>query len=387
MLVLLFWGLIAFCLYAYIGYPIFLILCSVLRRQSHEFDASFTPSLSIVVVAHNEADVIQAKLDNLLSQNYPDGLLEIIVASDGSNDGMNAIIARHSRRDPKVKLLALPRQGKAYALNAAVASATKEILVFSDANAMLDPGALRHLTCHFADAQIGGVAGNLCYICDGKTDSAGLGETLYWRYDQWLKQMETRVGSAISADGSLYAIRRALYVPLVNPTVADDFAISSRVIVQGYRLIYEPKAIVREDTAGSSGREFRRKVRIVNRGLCNLFSLKSFLWPWRGGFYAFQLISHKLLRCLVPFVLPLLLAINGMLWPTSPFFRLTLIAQGTIYGLGTVGLLLRDTSWSRIWPIYIPYYFCQANLAALLGWVHLLCGRRVAIWQPQRGET
>jgi hypothetical protein len=115
--------------------------------------------------------------------------------------------------------------------------------------------------------------------------------------------------------------------------------------------------------------------------------LKNFLWPWRGGFYAFQLISHKLLRYLVPIVLPLLLVINGMLWPTSLFFRLTLTAQGIIYGLGMIGFLLRDTSWGRLWPIYIPYYFCQANLAALLGWVHLLCGRRVAIWQPQRREA
>lgn len=384
MLVWLFLGLIVFCLYAYIGYPLLLFLLSLVRHRTHEPDAGFTPGLSIIVPAHNEAAVIGAKLENLLGQDYPADRLEIIVASDGSDDETENIVTCISQRDPRVRLLDLPRRGKANALNAAAAIAREEVLIFSDANALLDPDALRYLARYFADAGVGGVAGGLRYVRGNDTGGAGLGEMLYWRYDQWLKQMETKVGNAISADGALYAIRRDLYVPIADPSATDDFAISSRVVVQGYRLIYEPRAMVSESTAGSSGREFLRKVRIVNRGLRSLFGLGGFLFPWRGGFYAVQLVSHKLLRRLVPFVLPLLLAINAALWPLGVLYRVTLAAQIVIYGLGLLGFLLRNTRWGRIGPIYVPYYFCQANLAAALGWVWLLRGQRIAVWQPQR---
>jgi cellulose synthase/poly-beta-1,6-N-acetylglucosamine synthase-like glycosyltransferase len=383
-LVWLFWGLVAFCLYAYVGYPVLLILASAVHRQSHKCDETCTPSLSIVMAAHNEAAVIQAKLDNLLSQDYPPDRLEIIVASDGSDDETEAIVTHYRECDRRVRLLALPRRGKAHALNTAAASAQGEILVFSDANAMLDPGALRRLVRHFANPRVGGVAGNLCYASSRKTGGAGMGEVLYWRYDQWLKQLETQVGNAISADGALYAIRHALYVPITDPSTTDDFAISSRVVVQGYRLIYEPRATVSEATAGSSSREFRRKARIINRGLRSLFGLGDFLYPWRGGFYAVQLISHKLLRRLVPFALPLLLVASAFLWPVSILYRITLIAQIVFYGLGIIGFLLRSTPWGRLWPIYGPYYFCQANVAALVGVTGLLRGERIAVWQPQR---
>ena len=384
MLVWLFWGLVTFCVYAYIGYPLLLFILSLVRRRTREPDARFTSALSIIVPAHNEAAVIGAKLGNLLGQDYPAERLEIIVASDGSDDETEGIVTRVSQHDPRVKLLGLPRRGKAHALNTAVDSAGGEVLVFSDANAMLEPGALRYLARHFADPGVGGVAGGLRYVRGNDTGGAGLGEMLYWRYDQWLKQMETKVGNAISADGALYAIRRDLYVPIADPSATDDFAISSRVVVQGYRLIYEPHAMVSESTAGSSGREFLRKVRIVNRGLRSLFGLGGFLFPWRGGFYAVQLISHKLLRRLVPFVLLLLLVINVVLWPLGVLYRVALAAQVVVYGLGLLGFLLRNTRWGRIWFVYVPYYFCQANLAAALGWMWLLRGQRIAVWQPQR---
>jgi cellulose synthase/poly-beta-1,6-N-acetylglucosamine synthase-like glycosyltransferase len=383
-LVWLFWGLVAFCLYAYIGYSLLLFLLSLVRRRACEPEAEFTPTLSIVVPAHNEAGVIGAKLNNLLGQDYPANRLEIIVASDGSDDETESIVSRISRRDPRVKLLGLPRRGKAHALNSAVASTGGEVLVFSDANAMLDPDALCYLVHHFADPGVGGVAGGLRYVRGSDTNGAGLGEMLYWRYDQWLKRMETKVGNAISADGALYAIRRGLYVPIADPSATDDFAISSRVVMQGCRLIYEPRAMVSESTAGGSGREFLRKVRIVNRGLRSLFGLGGFLYPWRGGFYAVQLISHKLLRRLVPFVLPLLLVINAVLWPLGFLYRVILAAQVVVYGLGLLGFLLRNTRLGRAGLVYVPYYFCQANLAAALGWVWLLRGQRIAVWQPQR---
>jgi cellulose synthase/poly-beta-1,6-N-acetylglucosamine synthase-like glycosyltransferase len=384
MLAWLFWGLVAFCLYAYIGYPALLIVASIARRRADTRDATYTPTLSAIVAAYNEAAVIRTKLDNVLSQDYPADCLEIIVASDGSDDETGSIVAASGRRDRRVRLLDLPRRGKAHALNAAAASASGEILVFTDANAMLDPGALRYLVRNFANPRVGGVAGNQRYVHARRTGGASLGETFYWRYDQWLKELETRVGNAISADGALYAIRRALYVPIQDPSATDDFTISSRIVVQGYRLIYEPLATASEATAGGSGREFWRKVRIINRGLRSLFGLGDFLYPWRGGFYAVQLISHKLLRRLIPLVLPLLLVINALLASTGLVYRIGLSVQVAFYGLALLGFLLRDTRWGRNKAIYVPYYYCQANLAGLFGLIWLLRGRRITLWQPGR---
>ncbi len=387
MSVYLFWGAVSFCLYAYLGYPILLGLMGLVRHRTYPQNLAYAPRISVIIAAYNEAGVIKDKLDNVLLQGYPPEKLEIIVASDGSDDGTNEIVAAYAQTSPQVKLLALPRRGKAFALNSAAASAQGDILVFSDANAMLDPDALAYLVCGFEDAEVGGVAGNQRYTRSDKTGGASLGETLYWRYDRWLKALETQVGNAISADGALYAIRRELYVPITDPAATDDFAISTRVVTQGRRLIYQPNAVVSEATAGSSSREFRRKARIINRGLRSLFGLGQFLYPWHGGFYAVQLISHKLMRRLVPLALPVVFLANIVLWPRHLLYRLILVAQLLVYGLGLVGFALRNTGRGKIRLVYIPYYFCQANVAALLGLYWFLRGQRIALWQPQREDA
>lgn len=345
------------------------------------------PSITFIVAAYNEEDVIREKLENLSAQNYPKEKVEIIIASDGSSDATEALVTQYAEQDARIRLLALPRRGKANALNESAKAATGDILIFTDANAMLDADAARFLTRNFYDVEIGGVAGNQRYARSEKTSGASLGEVLYWKYDRWLKELETRVGNAISADGALYAIRSELFVPIVDPAATDDFSISTRVVTQGYRLIYEPEAIVYEATAGSSNREFRRKARIINRGLRSLFGLGGFLYPWRGGFYSVQLLSHKLLRRLVPLILPILLLVNGLLWSEHFFYRLSLIAQLAVYSLALVGFGLRNTVLGKKRLVYIPYYFCQANAAALLGLFWFLKGQKIALWQPQREEA
>ena len=384
---ILFWGLLFFVAYAYFGYPILLLLMSVFRRRAIMKEASFMPSITFIVAAYNEEDVIREKLENLSAQNYPKEKVEIIIASDGSSDATEALVTRYAEQDAHIRLLALPRRGKANALNESAKAATGDILIFTDANAMLDADAARFLTRNFYDVEIGGVAGNQRYARSEKTSGASLGEVLYWKYDRWLKELETRVGNAISADGALYAIRSELFVPIVDPAATDDFSISTRVVTQGYRLIYEPEAIVYEATAGSSNREFRRKARIINRGLRSLFGLGGFLYPWRGGFYSVQLLSHKLLRRLVPLILPILLLVNGLLWSEHFFYRLSLIAQLAVYSLALVGFGLRNTVLGKKRLVYIPYYFCQANAAALLGLFWFLKGQKIALWQPQREEA
>jgi cellulose synthase/poly-beta-1,6-N-acetylglucosamine synthase-like glycosyltransferase len=338
----------------------------------------------VIVPAYNEEEVILAKLDNILGQDYPLEKIEILVASDGSDDGTHQLVEKYAQRHPQVKLLALPRQGKAFALNAAADAAKNDVLVLTDANAMLENDTLRYLTAPFADQAVGGVAGNQAYNQDSQTGGAGRGEILYWSYDTWLKQKETMIGSAISADGALYALRRHLYVPIKDPAGTDDFQVSTRVVVGGYRLVFEPNALVSEDTTGSDQREFRRKARIINRGLRSLFGLGSFLWPWNGGLYAVQMISHKLLRRVVPLVLPFLLISNALIINRGWFNMLVFIGQVLLYLFGLLGFLLRKTRLAKFPVVYVPYYFLQINTASLLGIIWLLRGESISIWQPQR---
>lgn len=383
MMVILFWCIVTYCTYAYVGYPLLLLLARLFVHRPVKRDESYTPAVTVIVPAYNEERVIAAKLDNLLEQNYPATRLEVLVASDGSTDGTNAIVEEYARRDPRVQLLKLPRGGKAAALNAAAARSSGEVLVFTDANAMLAPGALRRLIASMADPLVGGAGGNQRYK-GSSGGGAGRGEKLYWQYDKWLKKLETDVGNTISADGSLYAVRRSLYVPIADPSATDDFAVSTKVITQGYRLVYVHDALVFEGLTGSPAREFRRKVRIINRGMRSLLGLGSFLLPWKGGFYSLQVLSHKLMRRLVPFLLPVLLILNAMLWSAGSIYRIALVAQVLFYTIAAVGFVLRNTRLGSYKIFFVPYYFCQANLAAALGVLNLLRHRRVSLWEPHR---
>jgi glycosyltransferase involved in cell wall biosynthesis len=216
----------------------------------------------MVIVAHNEAAHIGAKLENILSLDYPHDRFDVVVASDGSNDETETIVRGYA--DRKVKLLSLPRQGKIPALNAAVAAATGEVLVFSDANSMYAPDALRALVRPLADPHVGGVAGDQRYFKERGGASAG--EHTYWNFDRMLKQAQSAAGNVISATGAIYAVRRSLF-RTVPSGVTDDFAVSTAVIAQGYRLVFASDAAAYEPAAKASGIEFGRKTRVMTRGL------------------------------------------------------------------------------------------------------------------------
>ncbi len=386
-LVTLFWLLVFICVYAYFGYPIILILASFFRHKLVNKDEQFTPSITFIVAAYNEENVIEKKLDNLISQYYDAAKIEIIIASDGSTDSTEKIVLTRGGKDRRIKLLVLPRLGKANALNRAFEASTGDILVFTDANAMLDSNATRFLAANFADSEVGCVAGNQHYSRSETTSGSSLGEILYWRYDRWIKYLETMVGNAVSADGALYAVRRKLFVPINDPAATDDFSISTRVVPQGYRLVYEARAEVVEATTGNSTREFKRKARIINRGLRSLFGLGKYLLPWIGGFYSIQLISHKLLRRFVPAILPFLLFLNVLIFSINRFYLFSLVLQLFVYVMGFLGFALRNTAWGKMYFLYIPYYFCQANVAGLLGLFWFIRGQQITNWSPQREEV
>jgi len=369
------------CAYVYVGYPLLLVMLgAVLRRDVQKQD--MTPFLSVIIPAHNEERVIAEKLQNTLELNYPTHRRTIIVASDGSTDATEEIVSRYETRG--VRLLRLPRRGKAAALNAAVAEASGELVVFTDANALLERHALRRLVSPFADRQVGGVCGHQQYRMVDGGDSARQGESLYWTYDTWIKRLESRLGSTYAADGSLYAIRRSLVLPLVDPAQADDLAISARVVTQGARLVFEPAAISYEDPPAAIEQEFWRKVRVATQTWRGMLLLRDAMNPWRHGFYSLVFLSHQVLRYLVPFALPVVLAANAALASRSGAYQLLLVGQLLCYGCAAVGWALRRSRWGRFPLFYGPLYFCVANIAVFLGACWWVRGDRIVTWQPQR---
>jgi len=213
------------------------------------------------------------------------------------------------------------------------------------------------------------------------------GENLYWRYDKWIKGLESRLGSTVAADGSLYAIRRSLFVPITDAAQADDLAISARVVTQGFRLIFEPKAISYEHPPSSLEQEFWRKVRVTNHSVRAIMRLAPALRPWRHSEYLIKLLSHKVLRYSVPFLMLITLGSNIALAPTSWFFAVLLGLQLAFYGLAASAYRLRDSERVRLRLFYIPLYFCLANAAAFLGVLSVLRGDRITAWQPQRDNS
>jgi len=380
----LFWLLVLAVVYAYAGFPLLVALVGQVRNRQVR-KRPMTPKASLIIAAYNEEQVIAQRLENALALDYPAGALEIIVASDGSSDATEAIVAGYGDRG--VQLLALPRRGKIPALNEAVRRATGETLVFSDANIFYDEVALRALTQNFADPEVGGVAGNTLYRIDPGSEASSRGEDLYWRYDKWLKQMKSRTGSIISAHGAIYAIRRQLYRPVNNAAVTDDFVISTGVIEQGYRLVFEREAHAYEAAVPDAKGEFRRKVRIMSTGLRALLLRKALFNPFRYGFYSLILFSHKVLRRFVPVPLLALFPLSWVLSASGPLYLAAAVGQTLFYKMAGMGYLLRANPLGRLKCFYLPFFYCLANAAALVALANIAGGQRIELWQPQRHGT
>lgn len=381
MILILFWTSLILIVYAYFVFPLLVILRGFLWPQLFT-SGEITPLVSIIIAAYNESKNIGNKIDNILTLDYPRDRLEIIIASDGSDDGTNEIVKGYEEKG--IRLLTLPRQGKAGALNSAVAASKGEILVFSDANSMYKSDAIRALARPFADPTIGGVAGNQSYVKKNRAIVDNVGERSYWNFDRIMKKFQSRAGNTISATGAIYAIRRSLF-QTVPEGVTDDFVTSTSVIAQGYRLIFAPDAVAYEPVAAASNVEFGRKVRVTTRGLRAVFFARSqLLNPFKYGFYAIQLLSHKVLRRLIVFPLLVLFFLNPFLWGNGAFYQLAMIGQSVFYGFGLLGLLLDGTRFGRLKIFAIPFYFCMVNAATLVAAINILRGQQIKLWEPQR---
>lgn len=367
----LFWFLAATVAYVYFGYPLLLYVLGRIGGARPVSLGERTPTTTLIISAYNEADVIERKIRNSLETDYPREKLEILVVSDASDDGTDEIVRTYEEEG--VTLLRMEtRGGKTLGLNAAAAVSRGDVLVFSDANAMYRADAIRALVRNFNDPDVGAVVGESTYL-DSSND-ADKSESAYWRYETSIKLLETRLGSVVGGDGAIYAIRKELYQPMPADALSD-FVNPLQIVRLGRRCVYEPGAVSEEEAAGSFDKEFKRKVRIVNRGWRAMLTMPDLLNPFRYGWFSLELVSHKLLRWLVPFMLLGLLLINLLLFPVHQIYQLTLGAQVVFYGLALAGYFLRNNK--DLWYIlYVPYYFCMVNVAAAVG-----------IYQAHRGKT
>lgn len=376
----LFWSGVALGFYTYVVFPILVFLRAAARRHPYKTGEG-VPTITVIIAAHNEEAVLAAKLDNLLGLDYEPGRLQIIVVSDGSDDSTNAIADAYAGRG--VLLLALPRVGKQTALNAAMDVATGDILVFSDANSMYAPHALQALVGPFADPDVGGVAGDQRYLSTVGAGVTGAGEARYWDFDRMLKRSQSAAGNVTSATGAIYAVRRPL-AQHIPAGIMDDFYISTGVVAAGYRLVFAPEAVAYEPVASSGTREYRRKVRNTMLGLTAVAARAELLDPRRHGFYAVQLLSHKVLRRVMAVPLVVIAVSTPALWRRGVVYKIAALGQAFLYGSGMLGLARPCMRGPYARLVKLPAYFCLVNAAVLQALWNLLRGRRIHRWEPER---
>jgi len=378
MLKLLFWASAGLVLYVYFGYPVLVDLLSRWRGVSRDpFNAlPQLPSVTVLIPARNEERWIRRKIENTLDLDYPEGRMEIVVGSDGSDDATAAIAGGFADRG--VRVVAFPtRLGKQEMLNRLVPKATGEIIVATDTNALLAQDALRKLLRHFSNPAVGGVTGRRVCIVQ-RQSVASEGEGLYWRYESWIKESESRAYSCLAATGQLYAVRKAVF-PHVEK-VGEDFFILMKVIAStGQRIVYEPEAVAAIPAAANLSIEFERKTRAHVSFLLTLPMIRELLVPWRSPVW-WGLISHHVLRMVAAPALVLALICSAILAPANRFYLGILLAEAVFILLAAGGAILARYG-RRPKLFYVPFYFTFANAALVLAWLRWPVRKYDFAWQ------
>jgi len=369
----------------FLGYPLFLWL-RALRRPAPPVGADTEPSVTLLVVVRNGEALVRQKIENTLALDYPKGRLDLIVCSDGSTDLTVERIRAFAVVEPRLTFLSTREHlGKAAALNAGAARARGEILVCSDADALLWPDALRWLVRPFADPGVGGVCGARTLGVERASLSSP--QSSYISLDSRVKELESRSGSITSNDGKLYAVRRRLF-PTIAEGVTDDLWAALCVVDAGFRFVFEPRAGASiRVPARSASHEVKRRRRIVARSLRALWLMRRLFRPRRGGFYALGLFVNKVLRRLLPVFLLLALVSAATLAGTSATFRTVLLLAVGLLALAALGALSpRGVPQPLARGSTLALYFVLGNWGTLLGVVDFLSGRRIVGWDPVKGD-
>ncbi|HEY0895666.1 MAG TPA: glycosyltransferase family 2 protein, partial [Sphingobacteriaceae bacterium] len=374
----LFWISLFLIFYTFLGYGILLlVLVKVKRLFSKPAQRnSALPSCTVVVAAYNEEQFIEKKILNSLELDYPD--LHFVFVSDGSSDRTPEIVNSY----PQVKsFYEKERKGKIHAIHRIMQHVETEVVVFTDANTLLNREALLMICRHYADPKVGSVAGEKRVHSDGTADATA-GEGFYWKYESALKKWDSELYSVVGAAGELFSIRRDLYEPVPSDSILDDFMISMRIAEKGYRIVYEPEAYAAETTSENVNEELKRKIRIAAGGIQSIIRLKGLLYP-SNPVLTFQYISHRVLRWTVtPFLLILIFILSCVIAQKDDqlVYQMLLIAQILFYAAAIAGWRLAQQQL-KLKMLFIPYYFCLMNYAVLAGIFRYFLGEQSVLWE------
>ena len=379
-LYILFYTSLIILFYSYLGYGLLLWLLPGKKRKISDSGHPF-PGVTVIIAAWNEEQVLEQKIQNTLSLDYPAGLLRVIVVTDGSTDNPGAILKKYTG----ILHLHQPvRQGKYAAIREAMRHVSTPVVVFTDANSMLNPEAITRLTAHYADPEVGAVAGEKKISAGNNNTAVGQAEGMYWRYESFMKNLDARFYTVVGAAGELFSIRTSLFRPLEKEMILDDFIISMQVGLQGFRTAYEPGAFAAETASASLHEEQKRKIRIA-AGAYEAAGILHGLLPFtRFPRLYFQYFSRRILRWFFcPFLLIVVLLTNSIivLQPDAPFFyQLVLAAQGLYYLLSLAGWLLLRAGKKAGIP-GIPYYFLFMNFCLVRGFIRYHRKKHSVLWE------
>lgn len=380
--------------YIYVGYPLIIVVLSKYRRQPI-VKTDTLPTATIVIPAHNEEAVINQKLDNILSLDYPRELLQIIVCDDASDDRTAEIIRTYASKG--IQLSEGARAGKVGALNRALGLATGQIYVITDADTILNQNSLRELLVNFSDEKVGCVVAQTRMMSSNEQETSESGG-LYWRYEALIRQKESDLHSTVAATGHLMALRREIMQPIPSNVILDDFYLAMMTISQGYRVISEPKSVVWERPTNTMGDDINRRRRLTAGRYQMVFMSREYL-PKLSSLLRFQVISHKFLRLAIPHLMILALLTNILLVALLPALSLSPLAnamfivlailQGIFYGLALLGAVLSNTPLkkSKVFKIFmLPYFLCATNFASIAGLLWYFSGQHTVLWQQAKRQ-
>jgi poly-beta-1,6-N-acetyl-D-glucosamine synthase len=375
---IVFWLAVLLILQTYVGYPVGIYLKSEGRKEDEsgeELSDSELPSITVLIPAHNEEQWIARKIENVLAFEYPRDRLQVLVASDGCTDQTVPIAEQYADRGVHIHHNPY-RSGKSALLNRVVPTVGGEIVLATDVTAMLPPETLQLLARHFRDPKVGCVTGPR--VCLPTDSAASEGEGLYWRYEAWIKQSESRLGTCLGANGQVMAVRKSLFPHI--PEINDDFYVGMKVLVfDRAKVLFEPGAKALIPAAANLGQELERKIRTNEGFLRDISYLMPALNPWKSIVW-WRFFSHHVLRRLVPFAMIAALAASLLLWQESIFYRIASLAQVVFYAGAIAGFLL-EREHVRLHIFYLPFYFSFANVAVLLAWTRWALGKQEYTWR------
>jgi len=379
---ILFWIFIFVVFYTYIGYGIVLyIMVRIKRLFKRNIQIStelFEPEVTLLIAAYNERDFVKQKVDNTNSLDYPKEKLKHVWVTDGSNDGTSELLKEY----PDITVLHLDeRKGKITAMNRGMEYVKTPIVIFSDANTMLGAQSIRVIAELFRDPKTGCVSGEKRIHSNNKDEAAGAGEGIYWKYESKLKKWDAELYSAVGAAGELFAIRTELFQEVEPDTLLDDFIISLRVAMKGYKIEYNPDAYAIESPSENVKEELKRKIRIAAGGIQSIVRLWPLLNIFKYGVLSFQYISHRVLRwTITPLLLPVILIFNILLLNTSTFYEVLMVLQILFYILASLGWFLQSKK-IKVKVLFVPYYFLVMNYAVYRGFFRYMAKSQSVKWE------